>query len=117
MNIRDAKIIADINTTRARYGFGPVLTRDEQSAVEERRCDEIARLWMRSFGGVGEFRALLPEIKAMFDCEIEYRRGRIDLSGIVDTWTLDFGMDAEDFERLASDIEVWIRVNSTRGRQ
>ena len=112
MNIRDTQIITDINATRERYGFGPVLARDEQSAVEERHCDEIARLWVRSFGGVEEFRALLPEIKALFDCEIEYRRGRIDLCGIIDTWTIDFGMDAEDFGRLVPEIESWIKVNS-----
>ena len=117
MNIRDAQIITDINTTRERYGFGPVLARDEQSATEERHCDEIARLWMQSFGGAEEFRALLPEIKALFDCEIEYRRGRIDLCGIVDTWTIDLGMDAEDFDRLVPQIESSIKAHmSAYGR-
>lgn len=54
VNIRDAQIITEINATRSRYGFGPVQQRDEQEAVEDRRCDEIARLWMRSCGGAAE---------------------------------------------------------------
>ena len=111
MNIRDAQIITDINTTREHYGFGPLLARDEQSAIEERHCDEIARLWMQSFGGAEEFMALLPEIKALFDCEIEYRRGRIDLCGIVDTWTDDFSLGLADLERLCREIESWITVH------
>lgn len=113
MNIRDAQIITDINATRARYGFGPLLACDEESAIEERGCDEIARLWTLSFAGVEEFMARLPEIRTLLDCncEIEYRRGRIDLCGIVDTWTIDFGMDSEDFDRLVPEIESWIRAH------
>ena len=55
--------------------------------------------------------AALPEIKALFDCEIDYRVGRIDLCGVVDTWTDDFSLGLADLERLGREIESWITVH------
>ena len=45
--------------------------------------------------------------------------GRTGLPGVqlLDTWTVDFGMDAEDFDRLVPQIESSIKVHmSAYGR-
>lgn len=78
---------------------------------EQDACDNIAEFWVRHFGGRAEWMAALPEIKALFDCEIDYRVGRIDLCGVVDTWTDDFSLGLADLERLGREIESWITVH------
>lgn len=75
---------------------------------EELACDEIAKHWARHHGGLTEFRQALPELLALFGCEVEYRVGRIDLCGVTDTWEFDHGLTGADFARLVGQIEGWV---------
>lgn len=76
--------------------------------TEEQACDEIARLWVRAGRGIKEWGDSIPEMLTLFDGDIEYRRGRIHLCDIVDTWQDDFGLDLDDFIRLNGEIRGWI---------
>lgn len=102
-----AAILAEMNETRARYGFAPIGNDRLIEVVEERACDTIAELWVRKGSGLPEWRERLPEMVRLFDGDIEYRRGRIDLCDIVDTWADDFGLSGDDFERLNGSIRGW----------
>ena len=103
-----ANILAEMNETRARYGYGPLRPEQWREVTEERACDTIAELWVRKGRGLAEWRERFPEMVRLFDGDLEYRRGRIDLCGIVDTWEDDFGLNKEDFERLGAAIRSWI---------
>ena len=75
---------------------------------EQKACEAIAEHWVKYIGGVTEWNARYPEMLNLFDCEIDYRTGRIDLCGIVDTWDESCGLDLEDFKRLSGGIIGWI---------
>jgi hypothetical protein len=66
-------------------------------------CESIAKYWARYTGGVNEWVARFPEMVALFDCECEYRIGRINLCDITDTWE-DCGLGRDDFQRLNGEI-------------
>jgi len=75
---------------------------------EESACDHIAEYWVKYHGDLKMWRERLPEIVELFDCDISFRVGRIDICGVVDTWEETFGLNGEDFLRLRHEIEGWI---------
>lgn len=79
-----------------------------QNQNEEKACDAIGLMCVKMGWSAEYFRLRLPELLRMFDCSVDYRRGRIDLASITDTWEIDFGLGRDDFERLARDIGSWI---------
>lgn len=97
-----------INATRATYGFAPVGGDDSKWVIEEDACDKVAECWVRMGRGVDEWKEACPEMVRLLSGDIEFRRGRIDLCGIADTWEEDYGLSAEDFARLDSNIQGWI---------
>lgn len=108
INLSRQSVIAQVNNDRAKYGFGPV--RDEQSAFEERACDEIARLWVRAGGDISTWVRDFATICALCDGPITLRAQHLDLCDIVDTWMFDFDLGHADFQRLNLEIQSWIKV-------
>ena len=80
----------------------------DQPDLEETACDQIAELWVRSGGDLDQWKAHLIELVNLFDQQADYRAGRIDLCGIVDTWEDDFKLTLADFIRLQGSIRGWI---------
>jgi len=70
-------------------------------------CDKIAEYWVKYEGGLDAWKDRYPEMLELFAGEIEYRRGRINLASVTDTWE-EYGLDRADFERLNRNIESWI---------
>ena len=104
--------VAALNYTRAQYGEGPIKPEDEQSALEDVACDDIAEDWIRSIGSQALFAEKWNELVALFDCDVSYRLGRIDRCGIVDQWECVHGLSREDFTRLRKNIEIWLSYHS-----
>lgn len=95
------QIIADINRNRVALGFGFLPFEREEAAVEERRCDQIAELWVRYHGGPNGWTGSLPMIRKGFT----NRQGcTVELLVIVDTWEEDFDLTLADFDRLHGEI-------------
>lgn len=105
-SITAEQIIDQIDATRAVYGWPPLSAEQDKSAVEERRCDQIAEMWVRYHGGPVSWNGALPRIRAAF--EFENRGWNIDVCDIVDTWEEDFELTLADFDRLQGDIFGWI---------
>lgn len=104
--------ICQINESRATYGFAPVKKKDQQWVAEEEACDKIAEIWCSNGSGIEEWKLSFADMVELFDCDIEYRRGRIDLCGVVDTWEEDCGLNRADFVRLNGKIQSWIIAHS-----
>lgn len=104
------QIIDQIDATRADYGWPPLTAEQDKAAVEERRCDQIAEMWVRYHGGPVCWKGALPMIREGFEnrssCTVE-------LLGIVDTWEEDFGLTLADFDRLQGEIFGWIVAHSS----
>lgn len=95
------QIIDQIDATRAAYGWPPLTAEQYKAAVEERRCDQIAEMWVRYHGGPNVWKGALPMIREGFT----NRQGcTVELLGIVDTWEEDFDLTLADFDRLQSEI-------------
>ena len=100
------EIIDQIEATRAAYGWPPLTEEQDKAAVEERRCDQIAELWVAHHGGPVAWKSSLRRIRSVF--EFENRSGNIDVCDIVDTWEEDFELTLADFDRLQGEIYSWI---------
>ena len=96
------------NATRSTYGLASVADDDHQWVIEEDACDQIAELWVKMGRNLSDWKEDYPDMLELFAGEIEYRRGRIDLCGVVDTWEEDFGLTGEDFIRMNREIQAWI---------